>query len=110
MMYRIVILLWPRGQVRTAIASREMTAGDPRFRHAGANVSRIFDPEAQWRKTRSPGGFQLRAPQVQSRVAGDVLKVCIGAEQFCAEVETRLRDDTVHSSTHSDPFASQRAV
>jgi hypothetical protein len=32
-----------RGSALTAIASMEMTAGDPRFRHAGANVGRPFD-------------------------------------------------------------------
>jgi hypothetical protein len=58
-------------------------------------------------RTHSRDGFQLRAPKVKSRVAGDVLEVCIGAKQFCPDVETRLGDDTVHSSTHGDASASQ---
>ena len=57
-----------------------------------------------------PDGFQLRAPKVKGSVAGDVLEVCIGAKQFCPDVETRLGDDAVHSSTHGHPPASQRTV
>ena len=57
-----------------------------------------------------PDGFQLHAPKVKGCVAGDVLEVCIGAKQFCPDVETRLGDDKVHSSTHGDPSASQRTV
>jgi len=53
-------------------------------------------------------GLQLHLAQVKSGVAGDVFEVCIGAKQFCSDVETRLGDDTVHSSTDGDSLASQR--
>jgi hypothetical protein len=57
-----------------------------------------------------PDGFQLHTPKVKGRVAGNVLEVCIGAQQFCPDVETRLGDDTVHSPTHGNPLATQRTV
>ncbi len=64
--------------------------------------------EPQRRQTRSEDGFQLRAPRVKGRVLGYVLEICIGAKQFCSDVQTPLGDDTVDRSTSGDPPASRR--